>query len=222
MVGDRQLQTEASDALSEHAALKEGSPESNGRRQDLLRHVSTLLGMEILSITHYVAEPDEYVLETKGRRFSLPGGVSAVLEQYAFRHAVGAATGFRVQEMPRERWHRVSQALLDSCVHPPAEAESTVAGRMLVTLDEYLTDRPPIPADHERDYDEALSLGAPVLDHEGRALFHLAHLRKWLYAARLERPSAREIAAALRLAGVESVPLRHGKVMLRRWRLHAP
>lgn len=164
------------------------------RRRATMDALSNQLGIEILHFVKYLADPPSYSMVTPTQEIHI-GAISSILTQQKLREAVAQATGHIIDRFSRQSWDRISQAILDACEDQDTGMEATEAGLVYVWLTEYLLARPPVT-----DAEEAVLSGHPITDEHGVHIFG-ASLRHWLWVARGERVSSRELGRMLRAYG---------------------
>lgn len=176
------------------AQASEDHEEVKGARRKALDTIGQQLGVEVVHFIKYTSEPPTYRMITPTQEVDL-GDVTGILEWRKFHASVAAATDHMIDRMKQPTWDRLAQAILHSCEHQDVGMESTEKGQVYVWLSEYLMARQPVT-----DQADAILTEYPFTDGSGTHIFGSA-FRRWLWLARGEKVSNREIGKLLRLYG---------------------
>jgi hypothetical protein len=188
---------EAADQLNEviedlkHAKAEGDDDDARDSRRTAMGTLGQQLGIEIVHFIKYTSEPPSYTMVTPTQRVDL-GDVNGVIQPQRFRASLAAATGTLIGRFKAHAWDRVAQAILDACEEQDVGLESTESGQVYVWISEYLMSRPPV-----EDAEQAVITEYPFRDERGVHIFG-SSLKRWLWLARGERVSNRELGRMLR------------------------
>lgn len=158
-------------------------------------HLGETLGVTIVKVIRYVADPMSYRLVLDNGSIALPK-VSDLIEQTPFRHAIAQTTGRYLSPVKQTVWHGIAQALLNLCEDEDVGVEATDDGAIGNWLQGYFRDRVPV-----QDILEGMELGAPFVHTDRKLYLSGESFRQWLIVHRNERLSAKQLGPLLRNVG---------------------
>jgi len=195
----REHSSEEIAVAAEHVEHAEVVGDANGverARKELVGHVATVLGVEVVRLVRFTQDPPRYRLETTGGAITL-GEAGAILSQSKMREKIAGATGIVVARFKAPKWDAIAQAMFKACEDEDTGIESTDEGTAFSWVTEYLQDRPVLAS-----LDEAAETQQPF-ERAGQVYVFGPSLRKWLHFSRGERVSGARMGEVLRSYGCE-------------------
>lgn len=169
-------------------------------KKEMLKHISALLGVEIIMVNKYLCQPAQYEIVTPSGKH-LIGGVSNLIYQNQLRTVLADACGRIIPKFKSDKWDAISQGLLDAADRLSVGLENTTSGQVREWILTYLTKNSIL-----RDWEEAYKTGCPF-EKDGKIYLFLADLRKWLALDSREMTPAKTMGTMLRSFGCKSETL---------------
>lgn len=185
---------------SHDVASVENAVTDPNHKESILQSLSSMLGVQVIEIARYVADPPLYKIKTAQGSITL-GEVDALINQSLLRSKIAAATGRYIPRYKSIVWDRAAQALLDCCIDIAIGDEATESGEAKEWIAQYLESKPPYSVDERT---EALSTGHPFrFEESGESLVALsgADFRKWLRVTQQEKINPKKMGLLMRGIG---------------------
>lgn len=209
---------EVGEALDE--AKRSGDDEQvKDARRAALDVIGQQLGLEVLHIIKYVADPPQFALVTPTCTIPLRGA-DGILVWQKFRQAVWESVGHQIDRFSNAQWDRLTKLVPRAWEEQDVGSEATELGETATWLGLYLSLRPPVPS-----LDEAAINEYPYID-DGHVMMFGPAFRRWLFQQLQERLSNAEIGRRLRAFGcsphtVNVVDVNKKRTSRSAWRLPA-
>jgi hypothetical protein len=187
----------AHDRLSERVdAIESGEASVDDERTGLYTDLSAMIGVHIIRIIRYVADPPQFRLVMEEGSIDL-GGAETILTSSKFRVKVAGLSKRLIGRFTGQQWDPIAQAILRAAEDEDLGADSSPEGLVGEWMGEYLAQHRP-----ETDRDQAVALKLPYWpgDEPGPLIF-LGALQQWLAFFRAEKLSRKQLGVFLRSAG---------------------
>lgn len=185
---------EVGDALD--VAKRSGDDEQvRDARRDALDVVGQQIGIEVLHLIKYMADPPSYALSTPVGEIPL-GGSDGFLTWLKFRSSVASYANELVPRFKAPEWDNICQLLLKAIEEQDVGAEATDRGEVASWLSAYLSQRPPVDT-----LEEATGSEYPFKDKDGRVMLFGPALKRWLYLTYQEKLTHKDLGRRLRSFG---------------------
>lgn len=168
-------------------------------RKDLLDQVSVSLGIPIVRMVRYIADPPRYRIETTVGAITI-GGAASILEHRTFRAVVVSVTKILIPRFKGAEWDAIAQAIFSACEDEDTGIEATDEGLAYAWLLDYFADRTIITD----AIDQAVASQHPFSRNgSGEVCVFGTALRRWLWTSRGDRVSPQRMGEVLRAFGAE-------------------
>ena len=192
--------------------VADGIPESMNeeeKKQAMMTALSKTLGITVNRVIRFSSDPPQFRIETDDRHINL-GSVENLIEQRRFKNSVAAMTGILMEPIDKKRWPKTAQTLLDCCIDMDAGMEATDKGSLILWLNQYLSERPPLD---QEEKDQAAATRFPFFwESQGRihtALF-LSDFINWLRVSLSVKREGRQMGVLFRSFGFKSKQIKIG------------
>ena len=188
--------TIAHDRLSERVdAIDQGESDADSERLGIYTDLSAMIGVHIIRIVRFVADPPQFRLIMEEGSIDL-GGTDTLLSPHKFRVKVAGLSKRLITRFNGQQWDPIAQAILRAAIDEDLGADSTAEGLVNEWMGEYFGQHRP-----ESDRTNAVTLKIPFWKEEGDPVIFLSAFQQWLGFFRNEKMSRRQLGIMLRSAG---------------------
>lgn len=188
--------TIAHDRLSERVdAIDQGESDADSERLGIYTDLSAMIGVHIIRIVRFVADPPQFRLIMEEGSIDL-GGTETLLSSNKFRIKVAGLSKRLISRFTGQQWDPIAQAILRAAIDEDLGADSTAEGLVAEWMGEYFAQHRP-----ESDRTNAVTLKIPFWQGEGDPVIFLSAFQQWLGFFRNEKMSRRQLGIMLRSAG---------------------
>jgi hypothetical protein len=185
---------EVIDALAEARATGDDDDVRTARRA-ALKVISDQLGIEVLHLIKFVANPATYQIITPTHRIDVPS-TEALLDWRRLKTAIYEQAGHQITRMNTTAWDRLTAVFPQVWESQDLGREATDEGRMESYLAAYLEARPPV--DSKAD---AFEMEQPLYDEQGRIVIIAVAFRRYILQHMRDRMTDVEFGLLMRKVG---------------------
>ena len=190
-------ESELADLVSDiEMAKARGTPlEREKARQNALKEVSTKLGVNVLRVIKYTADPPDYRIETS-LGSGMIGGAKELISYTNMRARIAAITGVLLGRFTTKNWDSIVKLLLLACDEESAGSDATEEGAVSSWLCDYLSERPPMDT-----VEEAIVESTPYFDGDGAIFVFGPDFHRFVNSTKMEKITPKEMGVKLRSHG---------------------
>ena len=177
--------------------INQGESTVDAERIGIYTDLSAMVGVHIIKIIRYVADPPQYRLIMEEGSVDL-GGTENLLNSHKFRVHVAGLSGRLIPRFTGQNWDPIAQAILRAAVDEGLGADSTSEGLVAEWMGEYFEQHRP-----EADKLVAVTLKVPYWDGSGPPGIFLGAFLGWLGFYRNENMGRKRLGIMLRSAGCQ-------------------
>lgn len=166
--------------------------------EDVLRAVSTQLGVRITRLVKITGDPATYIIYSDDKKIEL-GGAGSLLDQGSFRKKMLDLANIVVPRRKTDVWDRIVQALVGTAETLDAGDEASQVTQLQYWVDDYLEVK--MASSATREHGRELARARQPFRLDGRVHLSAPELVRWLFLHRAERVESRRLAVLLRAAG---------------------
>lgn len=164
-------------------------------RQGMYTDISQMIGVHVIRIIRYVADPPQFRLVMEEGSIDL-GGAETIVNSGKFRVAVAALSKHLITRVTGKDWDPIAQAILRAAEDEDLGADSSPEGLVAEWLGEFLAQQRV-----EEDRTQAMAMRTPFFMADGTTMIFLGPFQQWLAFFRNEKMGRRQLGMLLRAAG---------------------